>query len=170
MDLEAIYREQYRSLVGFIAKRTGDRARAEELAQEAFVRAIRTRPRHPRSWLYTVAANLVRDDARRATVVQRHLRLVRQEARRDADAAAGDSGDRAWVRNEAGDRLRAALASLTDRDRDALLLKQEGLSYDEIATRLGLSRGSIGTTLARARNRLVAAWEGGKEASEDVAH
>jgi len=166
LDLEQIYREQYRSLVGFIAKRTGDRARAEELAQEAFVRAIRSRPRHPRSWLYAVAANLVRDDARRAGVARQHLRVVRQEAERDRNAPAADT---AWTQNEDAARLRAALAALAERDRDALLLKEDGLSYDEIAERLGLSRGSIGTTLARARQRLVSAWEGGREASEDAA-
>lgn len=166
MDLEQVYREQYRSLVGFIAKRTGDRARAEELAQEAFVRAIRSRPEHPRSWLYAVAANLVRDDARRAGVARRHLRIVRQEAEHERDVPAADT---TWARDEDDARLRAALASLAEHDREALLLKEEGLSYDEIAARLGLSRGSIGTTLARARKRLVSAWKGGKEASEDAA-
>ncbi len=166
MDLEQIYREQYRSLVGFIAKRTGDRARAEELAQEAFVRAIRSRPHNPRSWLYAVATNLVRDDARRAGVARRHLRVVRQEAERERNVPAADT---TWTKDEDGAQLRAALASLSENDRDALLLKEDGLSYDEIAEQLGLSRGSIGTTLARARKRLVSAWEGGKEASEDAA-
>lgn len=166
MDLEQIYREQYRSLVGFITKRTGDRARAEELAQEAFVRAIRCRPRHPRSWLYAVAANLVRDEARRAQVAQRHLRVVRREVEREAAAPAPDA---AWTRAEDKNRLQAALARLTDRDRSALLLQGDGLSYEEIANQLGLARGSIGTTLARARERLVQAWELGEEANEDAA-
>lgn len=163
MDLEQVYREQYRSLVGFIAKRTGDRARAEELAQEAFVRAIQSRPQHPRSWLYAVATNLVRDDARRAGVTRRHLRIVRQQAEHRRDVPAADT---MWTRGEDGARLRTALASLAERDRNALLLKEDGLSYDEIADQLGLSRGSIGTTLARARKRLVSAWEGDGEESK----
>ncbi len=162
MDLEQVYREQYRSLVGFISKRIGDRARAEELAQETFVRAIRQRPEHPRSWLYTVAANLVRDEARRAAVVRRHLRLVRQEI------GVEPAQDEVWTRRERTERVRRVLRTLAERDRQVLLLKEEGLSYEQIAARLGLSRGSVGTTLARARRRLVVAWkqtrgEGGRE-------
>lgn len=165
MDLEQVYREQYRSLVGFISKRIGDRARAEELAQEAFVRAIQQQPKHPRSWLYTVAANLVRDEARRAAVVRRKLRLVRQEVE------VAPAADETWSRRERSERVRRVLDTLAPQDRQALLLKQEGLSYAEIAAKLGLSRGSIGTTLARARQRLASAWQqaSGEGGREDVA-
>ena len=165
MDLEQVYREQYRSLVGFISKRIGDRARAEELAQEAFVRAIQQQPKHPRAWLYTVAANLVRDEARRAAVVRRKLRLVRQ------DVEVAPAADETWSRRERSERVRRVLDTLAPQDRQALLLKQEGLSYAEIAAKLGLSRGSIGTTLARARQRLAAAWQqaSGEGGREDVA-
>ncbi len=165
MDLEQVYREQYRSLVGFISKRIGDRARAEELAQEAFVRAIQQQPKHPRSWLYSVAANLVRDEARRAAVVRRKLRLVRQEVE------VAPAADETWSRRERSERVRRVLDTLAPQDRQALLLKQEGLSYAEIAAKLGLSRGSIGTTLARARQRLAAAWQqaSGEGGREDVA-
>jgi RNA polymerase sigma-70 factor (ECF subfamily) len=48
---------------------------------------------------------------------------------------------------------------LAERDRLALLMREEGLDYDEIAEALKLSRGSIGTTLARARRRLVHIYE-----------
>jgi DNA-directed RNA polymerase specialized sigma24 family protein len=43
-----------------------------------------------------------------------------------------------------------------------LLLWDSGLSYEEIAAQTGLARGAIGTTLARARRRLVEAYEAGK--------
>ena len=55
-------------------------------------------------------------------------------------------------------RVRAALATLNERDREALLLKAEGFDYEEIAATLGLAKGAIGTTLARARRRLVEAY------------
>ena len=62
-----------------------------------------------------------------------------------------------YERNERAGLVRTALAELAPKDRDSLLLKEEGLSYDEIAEVLGLSPGSVGTTLSRARNRLR--WE-----------
>ncbi len=153
MDLEKVYRQQYGPLVGFIHRRLGDLARSEELAQEAFVRAIRTRPANPKSWLYAVAANLVRDEGRRIAVRRSHLRLV---AGSEVANAAPDEEMELRQRQE---RVQAALAELPGRDREALMLKEHGFSYDEIATRLDLSVGSMGTTLARARKRLAAAWE-----------
>ena len=59
-------------------------------------------------------------------------------------------------------QVRAALEQLTPRDREVLLLWDSGLSYDEIAAQTGLARGAIGTTLARARRRLVEAFEARK--------
>ncbi len=153
MDLEQVYRQQYGPLVGFINRRLGDLARSEELAQEAFVRAIRSRPANPKSWLYAVAANLVRDEGRRIAVRRSHLRLV-------AGSEVGDAApDEDMERRQRQERVQAALAELSDRDRNALMLKEQGFSYDEIAERLSLSAGSMGTTLARARKRLAAAWE-----------
>lgn len=171
MDLSQVYREHYRSLVRFLYRRTGDQARAEDLAQEAFVRALEHRPERPRAWLFTVAANLARDEGRRDSVRRRHLELVKSEA--DARPPVEPAADRALERRDTVRRVRAALGRLAERDRDALLLWEEGFSYDEIAESLNLSRGSIGTTLARARKRLAAAYrqeadERGSE--EDVAH
>ena len=54
---------------------------------------------------------------------------------------------------------RQALDALGGRDRDALLMREEGLSYEEIASALDLSLGSVGTTLSRARRRLMEAYE-----------
>jgi RNA polymerase sigma-70 factor (ECF subfamily) len=54
---------------------------------------------------------------------------------------------------------RRAVEALAERDRLALLMREEGLSYDEIAVALELSPGSVGTTLSRARRRLVQVYE-----------
>ena len=51
--------------------------------------------------------------------------------------------------------MREALAELAEKDREALLLWDAGLSYPEIARQTGLAVGSVGTTLARARRRLA---------------
>ncbi len=163
-----MYREHYGSLVRFLYRRIGDSARAEDLAQEAFVRALEHRPARPKAWLFTVAMNLARDEQRRESVRRRHLTLVRTEAEsRQPDPPP----DLTVERKEAVQRAREALAALAERDRDALLLKEEGFSYGEIAEQLGLAPGSVGTTLARARARFVEAYERlAKARGEDVAH
>ncbi|NIR46712.1 MAG: sigma-70 family RNA polymerase sigma factor [Gemmatimonadetes bacterium] len=169
MDLSRAYREYYRSLVRFLYRRIGDQARAEDLAQEAFVRALEHRPEKPRAWLFTVAANLARDEGRRGAVRRRHLTLLKAEAR----ARPPEPGPEvAFERRQRIEKVRRALDDLSERDREALLLWEEGFDYDEIAGVLGLSRGSIGTTLARARRRLAAAIEKieDEEGDEDVAH
>ena len=54
---------------------------------------------------------------------------------------------------------RRAVDSLAERDRLALLMREEGLDYNEIAAALGLAVASVGTTLSRARRRLAEAYE-----------
>jgi len=161
VDLSQVYSEHYRSLVRFLYRRTGDQALAEDLAQEAFVRAIENCPEQPKAWLFQVAANLARDDFRRRAVRRRHLELVGNE-RGSLSAGAGGmpaQPDIALEQSETAERVRAALEELAPNDRDGLLLREEGLSYDEIAEVLGISKSSVGTTLSRARSRLAAAYE-----------
>ena len=55
--------------------------------------------------------------------------------------------------------VRRALEALGERDRDVLLLWDAGLSYPEIAAQTGLAVGAVGTTLARARRRLVESYD-----------
>jgi RNA polymerase sigma-70 factor (ECF subfamily) len=140
------------ALVRFLYRTVWDADRAEDLAQEAFVRALDHDPDNPRAFVFTVAANLARDEARTAIRRRRHLELVKAEPRTDADSPADE-----LERRERERILQAALAQLTDRDREVLLLWDAGLDYDEIAAQTGLARGAIGTTLSRARRRLVEA-------------
>lgn len=151
-----LYEQYHGSLVRMLYRRTGDRDRAEDLAQEVFARALATPPRNPRPWLFAVALNLVREDGRRAASRGRRLQLLRAET-----TEAGPGPDQELERAERVSAVRAALQRLSERDREALLLKAEGFSYDEIAAALGLARGAVGTTLARARRRLVEAYRAG---------
>jgi RNA polymerase sigma-70 factor, ECF subfamily len=147
-----------------LTRRTGDRDRAEDLAQEVFLRALEAPPQNPKPWLFAVALNLARDEGRRDVRQGRKLELLRGEAL-DVAAPAPDEGLEVSEQRAA---VRGALAQLTEQDRSALLLKAEGFSYEEIASALGLARGAIGTTLARARRRLVEAYRS-KEGRSDVA-
>jgi RNA polymerase sigma-70 factor (ECF subfamily) len=156
--LTELYHQYHASLVRMLTRRTGDRDRAEDLAQEVFARALEAPPNNPRPWLFAVALNLVRDDGRRAVRQGRRLQLYREELPADAPAP-----DQEFDRLYQVMAVRAALDSLVARDREALLLKAEGFDYDEIAATLGLARGAIGTTLARARRRLVEAYRAGEK-------
>ncbi len=152
-DTGRLFELYYAPLVRMLWRRTGDHDRAEELAQETFARAVEAPPMNPRPWLFAVALNLVREDGRRSVRQGRRLQLLKAEMPQSAPAP-----DAEFERSERQASVHAALALLNERDREALLLKAEGFSYDEIASSLGLARGAIGTTLARARKRLVEAF------------
>jgi RNA polymerase sigma-70 factor (ECF subfamily) len=155
--VERLFRTYHDGLVRYLTRRLGDRDRAEEVAQETFVRALRQeRIDSERSWLYAVATNLVRDEARRDERRRRQLQLLADEARA---AELEPPGPTQLERAQEAALARRALDQLAERDRSALLMREEGLDYDEIAAALGLSRGSVGTTLARARRRLAEAYE-----------
>src|SRR2546430_16393717 len=83
-DLAEVYRTTYRALVRFLYRKVWDAARAEDLAQEAFARAVVHKPDNARGWLFIVAANMARDDARRAAREPRHRPLLNAEPRNQA--------------------------------------------------------------------------------------
>jgi RNA polymerase sigma-70 factor (ECF subfamily) len=106
------------------------------------------------------AANLARDEARKVIRRKKHLALLRAESGEEPEPPLVDKEDRT--------RVQKALDELSERDREALLLWDAGLSYDEIARQTGLSKGAVGTTLSRARKKLVAAYK--EKEGQDVAH
>lgn len=165
IDWGELYRTVLPDLVRFLHRKVWDMERARDLAQDAFVRALRESPDNPRAWLFTVAANLAKDEARTAIRRKRHLTLLKTEV--EGSAVIADPS----VELERGERdavVRRALEALGERDREALLLWDAGLDYGEIAGALEISTGSVGTTLARARERLVKAHR--EQEQSDVAH
>jgi RNA polymerase sigma-70 factor, ECF subfamily len=156
-DVERLFREYHVPLVRYLTRRLGDRDWAEEVAQETFVRALRqTELTNERAWLFAVATNLVRDEARKDARRRRHLELLREEAKAESFVEPEPTDlERAQERAMA----RKAIDALSERDREALLMREEGLDYNEIAAALELSVASVGTTLSRARRRLVEAYE-----------
>jgi RNA polymerase sigma-70 factor (ECF subfamily) len=155
--LSALFKAYHVPLVRFLTRRLGDRDWAEELAQETFVRALKQDEiASERSWLFAVASNLVRDEARREARERKRQEVLRAQAEAESSVEpAATSMERAEDRALA----RQAIEMLGERDRDALLMREEGLGYEEIAEALGLSVASVGTTLSRARRRLMEAYE-----------
>src|SRR5947208_15122707 len=163
-DIAEVYRNTYPALVRFLYRKVWDAERAADLAQEAFSRALVHRPQNTRGWLFVVAANMARDEARRAAREKRHLTLLKGEP--DVGSSAPEDEIDADTQRT---RVPAALEQLSPRDRESLLLWDAGTSDDEVAGQTGLARGPVGTTLARARRRLVEAYDAGQEGGEHVA-
>jgi RNA polymerase sigma-70 factor (ECF subfamily) len=156
VDWGEVYRSSFEELVRFLHRKVWDLERARDLAQEVFVRALRHDPENPRAWLFRVATNLARDEARTVLRRKRHLALLRSE---EEEREGGPKPDEMVLEKEEWAQVRGALGGLNERDREVLLLWDAGLSYREIAEVTDLAQGAIGTTLARARQRLVEAHQ-----------
>jgi RNA polymerase sigma-70 factor (ECF subfamily) len=167
-DVERLFRTYNTPLVRYLTRRLGDRDWAEEVAQETFLRALRQdRIDNERAWLFAVATNLVRDEARKDARRRRHLALLAEQERAEE---AVEPEPCSLERAQEAAMARRAVDGLVERDRLALLMREEGLSYEEIAVALDLSPGSVGTTLSRARRRLVQIYEEQQRASARGTH
>src|SRR5918994_2610496 len=166
-DLEKLYQSTYTAVVRFLYRKVWDAERAEDLAQEVFVRALAHRPEKPRAWVFAVAANLARDEARAAVRRKRHLTLLKGDP--IAQPTVSPAADDTVEHDEQMASVQEALGALTARDREILLLWDAGLSYPEIAAHTGLAVGAVGTTLARARRRLVDAHDRQQKQTRDNA-
>ncbi|MGH7541091.1 MAG: sigma-70 family RNA polymerase sigma factor [Gemmatimonadota bacterium] len=170
MDFQATFESQHASLFRYVNRLVGDDDLAADVVQESFVRLLENPmpEEEARRWLFTVATNLVRDDARSRT---RHQRLL---AESDVRPEPVQSPHEAATRAERVRAVRRALAALAERDRTMLLMREEGFRYAEIAELVGVAPGSVGTLLSRALERferaLDPAWtpdaEGETEARE----
>src|SRR5882672_6185375 len=140
-DLDRLFREFHQPLVRYLTRRLGDRDWAEEVASETFLRAARQGELvSERSWLFAVATNLVRDEARKDARRRRHLELLREMEKADEIV---EPEPLTIERAEEAAMARRALEMLGERDREALLMREEGLDYTEIASALELSPGSV---------------------------
>ena len=146
----ALYRFVLRSLKGT----SSDRALAEELFQEAWIRVIEARGRYAPSarfttWLYTIAHNLLVDHWRRKGLVLVEL---------SDEHASPDNPARQVEARESAARFLQALEALPPAQREAFLLHEEaGMSVAEIAAATGTNEEAAKSRLRYATAKLKAA-------------
>lgn len=151
MDFDALIREEQGGLTRRLARLLGgDLDVAEDLRQEALLRAWRSLPREAdregqRAWLHRTASNLAIDELRR-------------RARRPA-VALDEAGELSVDAIEESDAAREALARLGEHERFLLLLRFEaGFSHREIARLLEISEEAARKRVTRARAAFVDAY------------
>jgi RNA polymerase sigma-70 factor (ECF subfamily) len=153
---ERAYRAAYRVV--------RDQQAAEEVLQEALIKAYRALPRFEArssfyTWLYRITVNLALDRRRRGK---------REQTVEWDDAIAHEVDPRALVsasndpevetrRHEVRELVSAGIQILPDAQREVLLLREvDGLSYEEIAESMGISKGTVMSRLHYARKKMIA--------------
>ena len=168
-----IVRRYQQPVFSVIVHMVRERTAAEDVTQEAFVKAFAALPSYDStrkfsSWLFKIAHNHAIDRLRRAGPD-----LVSLEASAEAELlpAEIDSPEKIAEREELADTMHAALNRLRIEYREALVLRyQEGLSQEEIAHVMDITEGTAKTYLHRGRKALAAemtarGWGAGVRAS-----
>jgi RNA polymerase sigma-70 factor (ECF subfamily) len=149
-NFERVFRQHYAPIARLLARIVHDRARAEELAADAFCRFHRRAPssdRNPKGWLYKTAVRLGLDELRRLRRRSKYEPLL---------AILGGGGrvpspEHLHAASQEQTQVRSVLAKLKQRDAELLILRSEGMSYQEVAGILDLNEASMGTLLRRAQ-------------------
>lgn len=152
---QALFREHYPIVLRKIAQLVGDRAAAEDLTQDVFLRLFRNPPDdldRVGPWLHRVLTRIVYDHYRK-TGRQTNL-AEKQILQAMSEEQAHPSNETAVIQNWEREVVRNVLNKLSERDRNALLMKEKGYSHAEIAEALQVNPKIVGTLLMRATNRL----------------
>ena len=169
LSFETLFYRHYDHVYGLLFRLVGNRVEAEDLTQEVFLKLYYQQFRPGRDhniggWLYRVATNMGYNALRsRQRRWQRNTQLVPDET------GGEDTPAEALARRERQEAVRAALARLSPREAQLLLLRQMDLSYSELAQACEVAPGSVGTLLRRAASAFRQAYEAyGQEEEEMV--
>lgn len=168
--------DRYRGrIINLVSRFINDRDRAQEIAQEVFLRIYIHRERYRPSgkfstWMYTIAVNLAKNEIRRRVRARGVVSLDKLlEATGDSGMFASDPSakpDRTLRQREVQEWVQDALRDLPDKYREVIVLRDvQQLSYEEIEEVLGIPGGTVRSRINRARaalqERLGALVEGG---------
>jgi RNA polymerase sigma-70 factor, ECF subfamily len=155
---EALLRQYERPLYGYIYHlMSGNADDAADLLQETFIKVYRALPRIPENvnfpaWLYRVARNCCLDEIRR----RRRARWTVWDGDQGgamADRIGGEDPEQVVLDREGNSDVKAVLARMSHRNREALILREcEGMSCEELGAVFGISRKAVKSMLFRARD------------------
>jgi len=152
---EQIVFEQSGRVFRLAYRLTGNQHDAEDLTQDVFVKVFRSlakfEPGNVEGWLHRITTNEFLDQVRRKQRI-RMVDLPTDADNRLDDGRAEERPERAFEHRNMGDDVQNALAELSPQMRAAIVLRDmEDLSYEEIATTLGISLGTVRSRIHRAR-------------------
>lgn len=147
-----LYNVFRRPIMGYVFRRTRDRAVAEELTQEVFLKAYRAREQFNvkfefSTWIWSIAKNTVTDWLRGSRGANLNSEIEIHEIASDEPDA-----DVHLIQQEKRRGLMSVLGKLTHAQKQVVMLRVvRGLSYDSIAAQLGLSLSAVKCLMHRAR-------------------
>jgi RNA polymerase sigma-70 factor (ECF subfamily) len=153
-DFDRAYEEHAQPLLSFLVYRTGDRALAEDLVADTFERVLTTRSRFnrrkasERTWIYTIALNLLRDHQRRVVAGSRAIE-------HSTVAAGGGPRTDEIEHVENLDLVQRGLSQLAPEEREAVALRYGAdLTLPEIAKVTGQKLSTVEGRVYRALRKL----------------
>jgi RNA polymerase sigma-70 factor (ECF subfamily) len=149
-DIEMLFRARYARVARMIARVVRDRACAEDLAVDVFLKLWRNpkaQGENAERWLYRVALRAGLDELRRQSRRARYESLMGLVRPRLAPV----TPEQIHYATEEQEKVRFVLSLIEPRQAEFLLLRSQGFSYDEVASILNLNPASIGTLLSRAQ-------------------
>lgn len=163
---EVLLTRHRRPVFNFLVRLVGDRATAEDLLQECFLRIIKGAERYKRqakftTWLYTIARNLCVDQARRRKH-RNHASLDAPLDRHDDQGtlldvvASGEpAGDRHTANHQLHERMQRAIAALSDDQREVFLMREFlDMPFKQIAQVVGIPENTVKSRMRYALEKL----------------
>lgn len=147
ITVEELFVHYAPELIRFLNQKLNNRERAEDIAQDAFIRMQRVRNlgqlKNPKAYLYQTAANLLIDEHRRERLSKAYL-VEEQSSINGGETFDSASPERLLSAQQQMKRFEQALERMPENCRQAFLLNRiNGLTYSEIAREMGVSVSSV---------------------------
>jgi RNA polymerase sigma-70 factor (ECF subfamily) len=165
---EQIVRRYGPALLGYIIKMSGSREKAEDYFQQTFMKVYEKantfRQGNFKSWLFTIATNVVMDGFRRqkrapALSLNEMIKTANSDGEEFGAVVIADNTNNPFenaAQAELAEKLRGAIVSLPAGQRTALVLSYyQQMSYSQVAKVLGCSIGTVKKQMYRALKRLA---------------